>query len=151
MQQAVSHRAMSKTEAFNALGYDYEATRGVWTAEKADAVLVTLWQRTIRWDRDERGAFLYVDLNELLEDGCWGERIKALPDNPRHLTRAGHLRRVLREDAKLDVVILLGPVDNATGKSLVWRDEENEGLTWRVVRVDDDTGHYRVEARNDWS
>ena len=151
MQNTVSQISVSKTEAFNALGYEYKATRGVWTAEKSDSVLVTLWQRTIRWGNDERGSYLYVDLEELLEDGCWARTIAALPENPRHQTRANHLRKALFEGARLDVVILLGPVDNASGRSLAWVDGKNENLTWRVVHVAEDTGHYRVEARKNWS
>ena len=149
MQATTLNDAVSKTEALNALGYDYKARRGVWTAERPGAVLITIWQRTVRWGRDNVGSFLYVDLCELLEDGF--SRIAELPSISRHQTRAAHLRKSWLEGAKLDIVMMLGPIDNSSGKSTVWIDAENDGFSWRVSHVADDSGNYRLEARKNWN
>ena len=140
---------MSKTEAFKSLGYEYQATRGVWTAERQGRVLVTIWQRIIRYGLSDQGPFLYVDLLELLGDGL--SRIAELPSETKHHRRADRLREAWSGESELDVVVLFGPLDNSSGEAIPWNADENEGFSWHVVRVDKESGHYRLEARKNWS
>jgi len=134
-----------KTEAFNRLGYDYRATRGVWSAERDGGVLMTIWQQEIRCEPIETGAFLYVDMNELHPIGSPHRDRLSIDAKPR--SRSLRLKRAL-EDPQLtvDVVILLGRVGNSDGNVVIWRPEQQNGATWRPVWINDDNNFFRMET-----
>lgn len=134
----------TKTQAFNELGYDHKATRGVWTAERDQRVLVTLWHQQIRWWPNSSGGTLYLDMEELHPKGDpWRE---TLPNDSRHMKRARHLERVRSGAAELDIVILFGPVGNDEGRAIAWHAQEHENRIWQVERVCLENGFFRVEA-----
>jgi len=136
-------RPMTKVEAMQDLGYDYAAARGVWTSERDDRVLITLWDQQIR-RLGRRG--LYQDEAELHPPGSSWHSEAGL--HSKHMKRAERLRRVMAGEAELDVVILFGPVQD-TRFATSWRPEEQDGLQWSVVSVNDENGFFYLEAVRD--
>lgn len=138
---------MKKTDAFRHFGYNhYKATRGVWSAEKDGAVLVTLWHQQMRYDCSSEGLGLYVDLDELHPAGD-PDRDEIVA-NPRLRTRADRIKKAMNDHRlNLDIVVLFGPVGNDKGDAEPWVPAKQNNLVWRPVWVRQSDNFFRMEAR----
>jgi hypothetical protein len=135
-------RPLTKVGAFQELGYEYQSARGVWSAERGDRVLVTIWDQEVR---RLNGHGIYLDADELHPAGSpWREQA---PRHPKHLKVAQRLKRMIGQNDLLDVVVLFGPVGSPRFAT-TWRADEQDDLKWRVISVKDENGFFRIEAVN---
>ncbi len=134
---------MTKTAAFNALGYDVGSARGIWSKDSSDGkrVLVTLWDSQIR----EEPNCLSVDLDTEHPAGLASLQLSP-QRKARHMKRAQRLTKVMHGRASLDVTVIFGSGDRVD-YAMPWRCDEQFGREWRIISVRPDDGFYRVEAR----
>lgn len=146
MQKYGKKYLISKTKAFNRLGYPHESTRGIWTTEtrEKDRVLLTIWNNQIHTNENK----LWTDPDH--EHPVGDPLRNELARNPKHLKRAERLRRVMNGRAELDVVVLFGTVLPVSAQRIVgampWIPEEQFGREWRVVSVNPENSFFRAEA-----
>ena len=126
---------MRFVEAFNALGYQVPAWRTDWSAEKPDGICLSLWTKETDWKSltmDSR-----VHAGPIQE---WGRK-------PGSKKRIQHALRALSEfDGWIDVVKIDGTPGESYGSASPWLPSERQNRRWRVVYLDDATGHLKLEA-----
>lgn len=124
---------MKFTAAFQALGYKLPNAQGFWSAERADGVCITLWQRELATDDQKRPTMRAENFGPV--EG-WMHR-------PANKHRKKHIQRALDEfGGYVDVVILLGPPGERYGDAFPW-DASRPGR-WRVTKLYD-TGQFDAE------
>ena len=127
---------MQFVEAFNSLGYQVPAWRTDWSAEKSDGVCLSLWTKETDWKNLVMDTRVHADPIE-----SWGQK-------PGNRKRIQHARRALDEfDGWVDVVKIDGTPGESYGSASPWIPAERQGRVWRLVFLDDDTGHLRLEAQ----
>jgi hypothetical protein len=130
---------MSYVKAFKRLGYEIEAPRQDWTAEKPDGVCISLWRK----EMGTRDGLLWMDTHEHADPiENWGNK-------PGNYKRIRHLKRALTElSGKVDVVIVSGEPGESYGTAQPWIAEGARAETfWQVSSFDEETGHFTVELR----
>lgn len=128
---------MKYVEAFNALGYNVENPRQDWSAEKADGVCITIWQK----EGSVANGLPYLDLWELHpEAGNW-------VDKSGHKKRTTHLKRAVAEfGGRVDVILVSGdPREGSYKNAAPWLIHERKGRHWHISKFDPETGFFRAE------
>ena len=127
---------MKFVEAFNALGYEVEAPRQDWSAEKADGVCVTLWNQEI----SKEGGLPYMDLWEHWpEGGEWQSK-------PGNAKRIRHINRALNEfGGRVDVIFVSGNPGQSYENAEPWIVEKRQNRHWHITRFDREGGNFRAE------
>jgi hypothetical protein len=126
---------MKFTEAFRKLGYSVEAQRQDWTAEKADGVCISLWQK----EMGKRDGLQWMDTKVHATDNDGWRR------KPGNRKRIRHLRRALDEfEGIVDVVIVQGFPGKGFGNAVPWLAADRHGTRWRVTYLEEETGHFEV-------
>lgn len=127
---------MQFVEAFERLGYDVEAPRQDWTAEKADGVCISLWRK----EMGVEGGLMWMDT-----------RVHAGPlqdwrDKPGNRKRIKHLQRAVNEfGGRVDVVIVSGEPGVSYGTAQPWLAQgSRSGTYWQVQSLNPDNGHFEV-------
>jgi hypothetical protein len=127
---------MRFVEAFNSMGYDVPAWRTDWSAQKDDGICLSLWTKETDWKNLVMDTRVHADPIE-----GWGHK-------PGNRKRILHARRALNEfDGWVDVVKIEGVPGESYGSAAPWEPNERQGRQWRVVFLDDATGHLRLEAQ----
>jgi hypothetical protein len=123
-------------EAFETLGYILVSKRQDWSAEKSDGVCVTLWKRQLDWDRlsyDTRG---YKG-----DDTTWISKSG-------NKKRIAHAQTALAEfDGWVDAILISGKPGVSYEDAQIWVPAYKGGARWRIVFLDEATGHIRLEAQ----
>lgn len=128
---------MLYSEAFQKLGYRLVRPRLDWTASKDDGICVSLWKKEIDWKARPLSMSSQVRSGPL-EDwvGRHGNKL-----------RKKHLAVALKEyGGWVDAVIVEGEPGAGVDRAEPWRPEARQGLKWRVVAFDVETGHFTVET-----
>ncbi len=127
---------MQFVEAFSKSGYKIAAQRSDWSAERADGICISIWKALVDW----KVLSLDTRISDTdLED--WGYK-------PGNRKRIRHAARALREfDGWIDAVMIDGVPGGNYGSAIPWTPSERQGLRWRIVYLDEETGHIRIEAQ----
>jgi hypothetical protein len=128
---------MQYSAAFEELGYKLENVRQDWSAENVDGVCITIWKRRINWGEmsyDTRLGRTSIDV--------WKEK----SGNKKRIV---HAKRVLRDfDGWVDAILISGaPEKGSYEDAQIWIPSEKGGKRWRIVFLDEVTGHIRLEAQ----
>lgn len=126
---------MQYKEAFTKLGYDLKNHRQEWSAEKAEAICLTIWKREIDWSN------LVMDSRISGGDiSIWGGKLG-------NRKRIAHATRALDDfDGWIDAILVSGDPGVSYEQAFVWWPAERENRMWRVTFLDNETGHIRLEA-----
>lgn len=127
---------MQFAAAFQALGYQLDNQRQDWSAEKHDGVCISLWSKEIDWTT------MVMDTRLHAKDYIiWGHK-------PGNRKRSLHARRALDEfDGWVDVVKIDGIPGEGYGTASPWSATERKGLSWQITFLEDESGHFRLEAK----
>lgn len=129
---------MQFVQAFNALGYEVDVPRQDWSAEKADGVCLTLWTVETDWKALVMDTRVHAGPND-----AWQHKSGSAK-------RIKHARRALDEfDGWIDVVKIDGDPGEGYGNASPWVPSDRMGHRWRVVYLEDATGHLRLEAHKE--
>jgi hypothetical protein len=126
-------------EAFKMLGYEVEAPRQDWTAEKADGVCISLWRR----EMGTREGLLWMNTR------VHADPLEGWHDKPGNRKRIRHLRRAVNElGGRVDVVIVSGEPGVNYGTAQPWLAVGGRaGTYWEVTEFEEETGHFEVCLR----
>ncbi len=129
---------MKYVEAFNALGYQVDAPRADWSAEKADGICITIWNK----EKNVSDGLPYLDLWELHPEG--GDFTK----KPGHKKRTKHLQRAKSEfDGRVDVIFVSGdPLKGSYENASPWFPQERK-KHWHISKFCPETGFFRAEIQ----
>jgi hypothetical protein len=130
---------MQFVEAFKALGYELGNQRQDWSSAKADGICLSLWTKETDW------AALVMDTRIHAGDhSLWAGKAG-------NKKRIEHARRALNEfDGWVDVVKIDGDPGVGYGTASPWLVAERKNMRWRLVYLDDVSGHLRLEAQ-EWT
>ena len=127
---------MQYAEAFDALGYKLISVRNDWTASKPGGVCVTIWKRELDWEE--------MSMDSRVRGGPisnWGHKA----GNKR---RIEHAALALREfNGWVDAILISGKPGVSYEDAQPWLPSQKGGRRWRVVFLDEETGHIRLEAQ----
>jgi hypothetical protein len=127
---------MKYSEAFEALGYQLQNVRQDWSAEKPDAVCITIWKRRMNWDELSYDTRLHKTSIDI-----WG----AKSGNQKRIL---HAKRALEEfSGWVDAILISGEPGVSYEDAQIWVPAEKGSKQWRVVFLDESTGHIRLEAQ----
>jgi len=127
---------MQYAEAFAAFGYSLISVRNDWTAEKPDGVCITIWKRELDWKTMSMDSRTHGGPIE-----SWGHK----PGNKR---RIEHAARALREfDGWVDAILISGKPGASYEDAQPWIPSQKDGMWWRVVCLDEVTGHIRLQTQ----
>ena len=132
-------------EAFEALGFRLVAFREDWSAERDDAVCLTVWMKPQAPGhpaaRREAESMVYDTRDGTDDPAAWNA--SALRK------RTLHAGRALGEfDGWIDVVCVW-PSDRAGERvrtAVPWQPRGRRGHRWRVAHLDEETGHIRLQT-----
>lgn len=130
---------MRFTAAFSELGYAVAQPRQDWSSASPTGICLSLWQKEVK--PDGRGACWIDTRLHAKDNGLW----RTLPGNKKRIV---HLQQALRDhDGYIDVVIVQGEPGEGVKDASPWFSAKRQGR-WRVVDLDEATGHFRavVEA-----
>ncbi len=127
---------MQFVEAFEHLGYDVEAPRQDWSAEKKDGICISLWKK----EMGTRDGLMWVNTSvhaDPIEN--WGTKSG-------NTKRIRHLRRALEEfGGRVDVVIVSGDPGEGYGTAQPWVAKDGRANTyWQITEFEAGTGHFEV-------
>ncbi|MBF9150983.1 hypothetical protein [Novosphingobium jiangmenense] len=127
---------MRYAEAFESLGYKLRSARQDWSAEKDDGVCITIWKRRLNWQD------LSYDTREHKNSiADWSVK----SGNKKRILHAS--RALIEFDGWIDAILISGEPGISYEDAQVWFPTEKQGRRWRVVYLDEETGHLRLEAQ----
>lgn len=127
---------MQFVEAFKALGYRVPAPRTDWSADKADGICLSVWSKEVDWQ-----TFVMDTVTNGGPIELWGHKAG-------NKKRIKHLRRALEEfDGWIDVVLVQGTPGESYKSASAWVCSDRKNSRWRVTFLEDETGHFRIEAQ----
>jgi hypothetical protein len=125
---------MQFAEAFNKLGYKLTFPRTDWSAETATGVCISLWRSEIDW-------------KALSFDTRVSAGVPATWNPAGNNKRKRHLAVALERFAGwVDVVVVDGVPGEGVSNATPWNQRDRKGLRWRVLSLDEEVGHFAVQA-----
>lgn len=126
---------MGFEEAFQSLGYKLVSPRNDWSAEREDGVCLTLWTKETDWKALVMDTRIHATKHE-----DWGHK-------PGNRKRIQHAARAMREfDGWVNIVKIDGTPGVGYGDANPWKPDERQGRAWKIVYLEEETGHLRLEA-----
>jgi hypothetical protein len=127
---------MDYKAAFTKLGYYLRNHRQDWSAEKSEAVCITIWKLEIDWP------------TMVMDSRVSGSDIAIWGGKQGNKKRTAHAKRALTDfGGWIDAILVDGIPGVSYGKAFVWIPEERENRFWRVTFLDEITGQLRLEAQ----
>ena len=127
---------MKYSAAFQELGYQLENVRQDWSAENDEGVCITIWKRRMNWDELSYDTRLH---KTSVDD--WSSKSG-------NQKRRIHAKRALTEfDGWIDAILISGEPGVSYEDAQIWVPSMKGGKRWRVVFLDEETGHIRMEAQ----
>lgn len=127
---------MQYSAAFEALGYSLDNVRQDWSAENATGVCVTIWKRQMNWDE-----MSYDTRQHKTKSEIWQAKLG-------NRKRVAHAKRALEDfEGWIDAILISGEPGVSYEDAQLWVPSEKGGKRWRVVFLDEASGHLRLEAR----
>jgi hypothetical protein len=124
---------MRYAEAFKKLGYDLANPRQHWSCAGPHGVCLSLWRSEIDWKNRKF---------DTREDAGPVDTWNAAGANQRI-----HDLALVRNHFGnwIDVVVVDGVPGEGVDNATPWHPKQRQGLRWRVVWFDEETGHFRAE------